>query len=328
MRGDIMQEITVYDKDERILTYLTQWDKNVVIKLKDNLLSNATHVHFFNCNSKEAMVMAATYKNGTLSTQVPNDLLTEPHAITGYIWVDENLEDNGYITDEHKSIYGFRLMVRNCPKPSNQVYEDQKEFITFEKVLSEAHEYSLLSQSYAIGETNIRDNENTDNARYYKIEAGKSASSAALSASNAAASAQSAASSEQNAAASSTTAVTQAKAAEKSADKAAEKAVHAAASATEAESYAHGGTETRFNEAADNAKYYCEQSHNNSETSKEYLEKVEEAGNEAIDAIKNALDMDKPNFHVDLSTGNLMYEGGRFVFQVNKDGHLEWGLSI
>ena len=100
-------------------------------------------------------------------------------------------------------------------------------------------------------------------------------------------------------------------------------------SASKSESYAVGGTGTRLNEDTDNSKYYSEQSKASSETSKAYLDKVEQAGNEALDKINNAVDVNTPNFTVDLSTGRLMYESTRFVFDVNETtGHLEWGLTV
>lgn len=100
-------------------------------------------------------------------------------------------------------------------------------------------------------------------------------------------------------------------------------------SAIKAESYAVGGTATRLGEDTDNSKYYSEQSKASSETSKAYLDKVEQAGNEALDKINNAVDVNTPNFVVDLATGRLMYESTRFVFDVNeKTGHLEWGLTV
>lgn len=100
-------------------------------------------------------------------------------------------------------------------------------------------------------------------------------------------------------------------------------------SAIKAESYAVGGTATRLGEDTDNSKYYSEQSKASSETSKAYLDKVEQAGNEALDKINNAVDVNTPNFAVDLSTGHLMYESTRFVFDVNETtGHLEWGLTV
>lgn len=100
-------------------------------------------------------------------------------------------------------------------------------------------------------------------------------------------------------------------------------------SAIKAESYAVGGTATRLGEDTDNSKYYSEQSKASSETSKAYLDKVEQAGNEALDKINNAVDVNTPKFTVDLSTGRLMYESTRFVFDVNETtGHLEWGLTV
>lgn len=76
-----------------------------------------------------------------------------------------------------------------------------------------------------------------------------------------------------------------------------------------AESYAHGGTGEREGEDSDNAKYYYEQS-------KMYS-----------DAAENAIELSKPNFIVDLETGHLLYEGGRFDFEV-ENGHLLWGMTL
>ena len=76
-----------------------------------------------------------------------------------------------------------------------------------------------------------------------------------------------------------------------------------------AESYAHGGTGERKGEDTDNAKYYYEQS-------KKYS-----------DAAENAIDLSKPSFTVNLETGHLMYEGGRFDFEV-ENGHLLWGMVL
>lgn len=94
------------------------------------------------------------------------------------------------------------------------------------------------------------------------------------------------------------------------------------------ESHSHGGTDIRPGENIDNSKYWSEQSQISSNASKEYLQKVEQAGNDAVDKINDAVDIAVPNFVVNLSTGHLMYDGGRFVFNVNNIGHLEWGLAV
>ena len=74
-------------------------------------------------------------------------------------------------------------------------------------------------------------------------------------------------------------------------------------------SWAIGGTGTREGEDTDNSKYYSEQS-------KMYS-----------DAAENAIELSKPNFTVNLETGHLLYEGGRFDFSVN-NGHLLWGMAL
>lgn len=100
-------------------------------------------------------------------------------------------------------------------------------------------------------------------------------------------------------------------------------------SVVKAESWAIGGTNTRTDEDTDNAKYYSEQSKASSETSKAYLDLVEQTGNEVIDKINNAIEVNTPGFEIDITTGHLMYSSIRFIFDVNEEtGHLEWGLVV
>lgn len=89
----------------------------------------------------------------------------------------------------------------------------------------------------------------------------------------------------------------------------------------ESKSWAVGGTNTRAGEDTDNSKYYSEQS-------KTYFEETKKTGNDALSAINNAIDVSKPEFEVDLDTGHLLYSGGKFDFNVNNKGHLEWGLTL
>ena len=47
-----------------------------------------------------------------------------------------------------------------------------------------------------------------------------------------------------------------------------------------------------------------------------------------VTQINDALEANTPNFSVDLTTGHLMWQGGRFNFQVdNSTGHLGWEVS-
>lgn len=312
-----MQEITIYNKNGEPLTELAQWDKNIQIQICEKDIDDAYNVHFINCNSKEAMVVKSTYQDGTLCTVVPNDILTEPHPITGYVWAGNDTKTD----EEHKSTYCFRIMVRKRPKPANYVYSDQKEYITFETVLEEASAHATAAESFTHGRTESREGEDNDNAEYYCTQSQESASTAQKSMNSANESASYAQEQALRAESSANAVATLSAAAENN-------AASAEKSATEAESFAHGLSGARENENTDNAMYYYEQAKNNGNISKEYLTKVEKAGADAIGAIKSALDIDAPSFSVDLSTGHLTYEGGRFMFQVNKTGHLEWGLTV
>lgn len=117
--------------------------------------------------------------------------------------------------------------------------------------------------------------------------------------------------------------------AQASASSAAQSAGESEQSANLSKSYAVGtGGQVRPDDGTDNAKAYSESSKESADTAAEYLTKVEKAGEDAVEAIQNALDIDAPKFVMDLSTGHLMYSGVRFVFNVNNNGHLEWGLAV
>lgn len=113
--------------------------------------------------------------------------------------------------------------------------------------------YNKLAQSYAKGGTNIRSGEASDNAKYYKEQAQSSAQTSSTQA-------QAASSSAAAAAASQTTAAQKATQAGSSAATASTKAAESANSAVLSQSYAIGGTDSRTGEDTDNSKYYYQQS--------------------------------------------------------------------
>ena len=132
---------------------------------------------------------------------------------------------------------------------------------------------ATLSQSWAIGVGGARQDEETNNSKYFSEQSAESATNAASSASSAATSANNASSYANEAANASTSAAASASAANTSATNAAGSATNAANSATSAsnsattatqkatlaESWAVGGTGTRTGENTDNAKYYATQ---------------------------------------------------------------------
>lgn len=183
-----MQEINVYDGSGNYLTDLVQWDKDVLIHIQHPDILQAYNVHFFNSSCEEALVVTSTYSDGDLRVRIPNELLTYSLPITGYVYIIEG--------DESKSLYGFRLMVRKRPRPSNYIYVESEDYISLEKVLEEcrifannalnsennAQGFAIEAESFAHGGTGTRPNEEQDNARYYSVisqeEADKSLKSA------------------------------------------------------------------------------------------------------------------------------------------------------
>ncbi len=118
--------------------------------------------------------------------------------------------------------------------------------------------------------------------------------------------------------------------AQASASSAAQSAGESEQSANLSKSYAVGtGGQVRPNDADDNAKKYSEKSEANANISKEYLEKVEKAGNDAVQAVKDALGNVTPEFYYDFETGILYCNSTRFIFTINNNnGILYWGVGV
>lgn len=113
------------------------------------------------------------------------------------------------------------------------------------------------------------------------------------------------------------------------AENASASAARAENSANLSKSYAVGGTGTRTGEDTDNSKYYSERSQASSQTAQSYAEQAEAASDEVVNRIDEAISQSVPQFIVDLATGHLMYQGGRFMFQVNEPtGHLLWEVAV
>lgn len=229
-----MQEITVFDIKGNSITDLVQWDKDVKIYVKENEIDKAYNVHFFNNKTKDtSMVVESTYQDGVLSAIIPNDLLVESYPIIGYIFVEKD--------DEHKSMYCFRIIIRKRPKPANYIYSDQKEYITFEKVLEEAKTYANNAKESA-----DEAKQSEENANASKEAASESENMATQKAEESKVSAEQAAQSELNASKSESNALKNANDSEEY--------------ALESKSFAKGtGGMIRPNDDSDCAEYYYNQ---------------------------------------------------------------------
>ena len=244
-----MQEITVYDINGDVLRNLVQWDINIKICIKEPAIDKAYKVHFFNLKSSEALVVESEFSNGVLSAIIPTILLMEPYPITGYIYFEKN--------NEHKSVYCFTFSMRKRPKPANYVYNNEKNYFTFEEVLAEAKEYALNalnyateSRSYARGDTGTRPGETTDSALYYYNQSKASAEASKVSETNSAKYAENAKNSADAASASASTAQRLANEAEISANNSAESASVAIQKASEASDSASRAKQSETNSKA------------------------------------------------------------------------------
>lgn len=147
----------------------------------------------------------------------------------------------------------------------------------------EAGEQAVASESWAVGGTDSRTGEDTDNAKYYSEQAAQSAVDAAESEGNAAASERNAHQSEVNASASETA---------------------AAGSATLSESWAVGGTGTRQGEDTDNAKHYAEVAQQGAEDSGYAWFDIDDSTGEMLVTITDSLS-ERVSFEINENTGNL-----------------------
>lgn len=248
-----MNEIMIYNLNGDSVTSLVQWDKNVTLCISEPDITTNYNVHFFNQCSPEAHVMESKIIDGTLQVKVPNILLTEPYTIVGYVYKED--------IQEGRSIYGFKIAVRNRPKPTDYVYVESDEYVTFAKVLAECLQYAnnssdsaTLSKSYAVGGTKTRVGEDTDNAKFYSETANAHATSAKNSKDIATQKATAASQSADNA--------------KLSEGEAKNAQTNSENSAKKSQSYAIGGTNTRTGEDTDNSKYYSQQAKASADASK------------------------------------------------------------
>ncbi len=92
-----------------------------------------------------------------------------------------------------------------------------------------------------------------------------------------------------------------------------------------------GGT-VREGDETDNSEFYSRQSHDSAELSKDYYQKTKQAGDNAINAINNAMNninQGVPKFWINPNDGILYHTPSRFAWRVNRTtGQLEWGLAV
>lgn len=179
-----------------------------------------------------------------------------------------------------------------------------------------------MDQSYGITVTKKNGDKTTlDLGSTYIAELRRQVQAAASSAASAASSAGTASQHRVDAAGYATAAANSANAAAGSSENARQHALNA-------RSWSDGDTKTREGEATDCAKYYSERAQNSSDISKLHLTKVEQAAEEAISRVNEAVHDNVPTFYMDFNTGHMMYSGGRYVFKYDDAGHMRWRIAL
>lgn len=189
-------------------------------------------------------------------------------------------------------------------------------------VLQMVKNVAMNTSTYAITVTKKNGTVTTlDLGSTYIAEMRRQAQAAASSASAAASSAGTAGQCRADAAGYATAAANSANTAAGSSESARQHALNA-------RSWSDGDTGTRAGEATDCAKYYSERSKSSSDTSKLYLTKVEQAADEAVSRVNEAVHDNVPAFFPDFNTGHMMYHGGRYIFKYDDRGHMRWRITL
>lgn len=147
-------------------------------------------------NTAEISANIANEKANEASASAIEAKKSETNAKTSEI-ASSNSESNAL-----SSANAAKISEKNSKESENKAKTSETNAKNSENISSskaqESIDYALLSQSYAIGKTNSRENEDVDNAKYYSEQAKISSNNALVSASNAYNSEQNCVSSEAN----------------------------------------------------------------------------------------------------------------------------------
>lgn len=138
-----MQEVTFYNADGKVINELFQWDLSQNIILKDWAYDYAPELHFINRNSEEALVVQSSLENSVVTCEIPNSLLREPYTITVYGYYSQDDEsENSIEVLSGKTIFISRINVVKRPRPSDYVYEDDKNVISLVSIMKIVQQYA------------------------------------------------------------------------------------------------------------------------------------------------------------------------------------------
>lgn len=170
-----MREITAYDTAGYPIISLAQYDRDVTVCVKDIEIDKKYPMHFCNSRSQQAYVVDATFEGGTLKAKIPNALLEQDRYITGYVYATK--------ADERKSILAFVVQVAPRPRPSDALYEDERDYVNLTDALAECRAKAAAAEKSKQGADSAKQAAETakTQATAAKDEATRQASAAAAS---------------------------------------------------------------------------------------------------------------------------------------------------
>ena len=226
----MFDRINCFDSQGNCINSFTQWDINQTVYVENWEYNFQPIFHFCNIKSDNALVVKGSIESdGRIKCSVPNILLTEPHAISVFVYLEN--ENVG------RTIHIAQIPVAKKIKPHDYYYKENIEYISWVKLEAEAK--ALINEL----ESNIKEFENTlgsakdnaDKANQFAIAAKESENES------------------KNSEIATKESETKAKESE---NKAKNSETAAKESKMIAKSYAVGGTDIRDDEDNDNAKYY------------------------------------------------------------------------
>lgn len=123
--------------------FLWQYDKGQTLVLENLDYDISPKVHFATSLSKEALVVTGTFKNNTLTVNVPDALLLNANKINVYLYINNS--------NIGETIKALDIFVRPRQKPDNYIYTDGMYIVSIGSITNAIDTYVDANQE-AIGD--------------------------------------------------------------------------------------------------------------------------------------------------------------------------------
>lgn len=118
-----MSEIACYDSSGRVTEFLTQWDTDQTLVIKDSSEISVPVFHFCNKESKVALVVTPSVSGNDISAKIPNILLQQALPLIVYLYYE-------HTDGSAKTIHTITLPVRPRVKPDDYEYNENIDYIS------------------------------------------------------------------------------------------------------------------------------------------------------------------------------------------------------